>query len=98
MKTMEKFFALKILSDFIVPTAIIVCAVTITLALYFAHIVRWSRKEKWLKNHGYKRYLLIPRRGNRSAIYEWKNKENQKRIREDVAEKMTYRKFVKKMQ
>ena len=90
----EKFFTLKIIEEFIIPIIIIIIAIL----WCFISTIKWNRKEKWLKTHGYKRYLLSPRNGYHEAIYEWRNNDNLKEIREDTVEKMKYKKFIKKMQ
>lgn len=93
----EKFFALKIWTEFIIPTVLIVAIIIVVFVFCFVYVIRWNRKKKWLKNNGYEQYLLIPGNENHGAIYEWKNKETMKSIREDDAERMTYRKLVQKM-
>lgn len=97
----EKFFTLKVWAEYIIPAVIIALAAVGILAVlvyYRVSSIRWRRKERWLKNNGYIRYLVRPGDDYQGAIYEWQSRNKSKRIREDEAERMTYRKFIKKMQ
>ena len=97
----EKFFTLKIWAEYIIPAVVIAIAVVgilVVLVCYRVSSNRWRRKERWLKNNGYNRYLLRPGDDYQGAIYEWQSRNKSKSIREDEAERMTYRKFIKKME
>ena len=91
----EKYFTLKLWDEFIIPVLIVALIITATIIHGLISAIRWGRKEKWFKNNGYERYLVAPMNGYHDAIYEWRDKEN-KKIREDEAKRMPYRKFIKK--
>lgn len=97
----EKFFTLKVWTEYVIPsvlTVLVAVGVLAVLVYYRVSSIRWRRKERWLKNNGYIRYLVRAGDDYQGAIYEWQSRDKSKSIREDDAERMTYRKFIKKMQ
>lgn len=93
----EKFFALKLWTEYIIPAAIIALVIGSFFVKEIVSNIGWSKKEEWLKTNGYERYLIEPMNGYHDAIYEWRNKENLKRIRENSAKRMKYKYFIHMM-
>lgn len=93
----EKFFVLKLWTEYIIPAAIIVLVIGSFFLKGIVSNIGWSKKEKWLISNGYERYLIEPMSRYHDAIYEWRNKENLKSIRENSAKRMKYKSFIQTM-
>lgn len=77
---LEVWATLKVWSDFIIPTIIIVATILTAFGIYLIKSVPWNRKIRWLRSHGFERYLIgVPAFGN-GAFYWWKKNKRAKEL------------------
>ena len=93
----ELWATFKLWIEYIIPISIFVLIILISFLYVLIKSFKWSRKEKYLKKHGYVRYLKgVPSFGD-GAFYRWKNDKLDKRIDERDIEHLSYKKFVEKI-
>lgn len=93
----DLWVTLKVWMEYIIPISIFVLIVLIAFLYTVIKSFKWNRKVKYLKKHGYTRYLSgVPSFGS-GAFYGWKNDDVDKRIDEREIEHLSYKQFVEKM-
>lgn len=92
----EVWFSIKIYLFLITISAMIALIIFSALLQLFG-LIKYHRKIKWLKNHGFIRELFDVPSVKNEALYGWRNKRNCKQIDERDLKNMTYKELVKKM-
>lgn len=95
---LEFWATLKIWSEYIIPIALFVLIVLWIVIKLLIDCFKWSRKEKWLMSHGYKRFVLDVSSSGNKVWYGWQNKQNGVMIRQSMIEKLSYQKFITQIQ
>lgn len=93
----ELWATFKIWIEYIIPISIFVLMILIAFLYVLIKSFKWSRKEKYLKRHGYVRYLKSVSSFGSGTFYGWKNDDVDKRIDEREIEHLSYKQFMNKM-
>lgn len=57
---------------------------------------QWTRKIRWLRNHGFSRYLMNVSAFGDGALYGWKNEVIDRRISEIELRQLSYKELISK--
>lgn len=85
----EKYFAIKLIGEFIVSGLLIIAGITV-IAVSVIRVNRQNRKIKLLEKNGFEKYLRgVPAMGN-GAFYGWKRSSDRKIISDVEIEYHSY--------
>ena len=84
---------LDFLLTILIVAAIIICAIVISVT----KSILWGRKIRWLKKHGFERYLMDVAPFGDGATYGWREHKFDCKIPEHVLKRISYRQMVDRL-